>query len=138
MSLPIKPGDIITNDELMSIFACAPRGGMRKSKTTNSLILISDKVGDNPYVDTGLRYTGMGKSGDQDINYRQNRTLATSRNTSIEIHFFEVNDACLYEYIGQVELADDPYRETQKGEDGIDRKVWIFPLRIKKEQNDSI
>lgn len=28
-----------------------------------------------------------------------------------------------------IELVDKPYIDIQPGEDGIDRKVWIFPVR---------
>lgn len=34
-----------------------------------------------------------------------------------------------YIYCGRIELVDKPYTETQPGEDGIDRKVWMFPIR---------
>ena len=34
-----------------------------------------------------------------------------------------------YTYCGRIELADKLYTETQPGEDGIDRLVWMFPIR---------
>ena len=33
-----------------------------------------------------------------------------------------------YTYHGIVSLTDRPYQEVQKGEDGVPRKVWMFPL----------
>lgn len=36
-----------------------------------------------------------------------------------------------YIYRGIVSLADKPYQETQKGEDGVPRKVWMFPVRLR-------
>jgi 5-methylcytosine-specific restriction protein A len=38
----IKKGDILTNKELMDYFKISNSGGMRRSKLTNSLVLISD------------------------------------------------------------------------------------------------
>ena len=34
-----------------------------------------------------------------------------------------------YTYCGHVELVGAPYTETQPGEDGVDRLVWMFPIR---------
>lgn len=45
-----------------------------------------------------------------------------------------------YVYCGRIELVDKPYTETQPGEDGSPRKVWMFPIRpvpdndVKKSQ----
>lgn len=38
-------------------------------------------------------------------------------------------DAGEYVYCGRIELVDKPYTETQPGEDGAPRKVWMFPIR---------
>ena len=38
-------------------------------------------------------------------------------------------DACEYIYCGRIELVDNSYTEIQPGEDGVDRKVWMFPIR---------
>ena len=38
-------------------------------------------------------------------------------------------DAGEYVYCGRIELVDKPYTETQPGEDGTPRKVWMFPIR---------
>ncbi len=71
----------------------------------------------------------MGKNGDQDINWAQNATLARSRHNGVDVHLFEVIDAGEYIYCGRIELVDKPYTETQPGEDGNPRKVWMFPIR---------
>ena len=71
----------------------------------------------------------MGKNGDQNINWAQNATLATWGKNDVDIHLFEVIDAGEYIYCGRVELVDKPYIDIQPGEDGIDRNVWIFPIR---------
>lgn len=76
-----------------------------------------------------LHYTGMGKSGDQDIHWAQNATLAACGQSDVDIHLFEVINSGEYIYCGRIELVDEPYIDIQPGEDGIDRKVWMFPIR---------
>ena len=34
-----------------------------------------------------------------------------------------------YTYCGRIELVSTPYTETQPGEDGAPRLVWMFPIR---------
>lgn len=71
----------------------------------------------------------MGKSGDQDINWAQNATLAESDFNEVDVHLFEVIDAGEYIYCGRVKLVSKPYTDVQPGEDGNDRKVWMFPIK---------
>ena len=40
-----------------------------------------------------LHYTGMGKNGDQNINWAQNATLAACGRNGVDVHLFEVMDA---------------------------------------------
>ena len=75
-----------------------------------------------------LHYTGMGLSGDQDINYMQNRTLNESEYNGVDVHLFEVMTPSEYTYCGRVELVAEPYTEVQKDQSGIDRIVWMFPV----------
>lgn len=105
---------------------------MRRSKTTNTLVIVSDYtkgIYHDKWIGGVLHYTGMGKTGDQDINWAQNATLAASGRNDIDVHLFEVINAGEYIYCGRIELVDKPYIDIQPGEDGIDRKVWIFPIR---------
>lgn len=126
-------GEEVSNSQIINEFKCANMGGMRRSKITNSLIVISDHTKDL-YEDKWdrdiLHYTGMGKSGDQKIDFAQNRTLAQSNENGIGVHLFEVFEATKYIYRGEVKLAEEPYQEKQKGEDGVERLVWIFPLKL--------
>lgn len=129
----LELGQAITNDELRTIFICGNMGGMRRSKTTNSLVIISDHTKglyeDKWFGDT-LHYTGMGKKGDQDINASQNRTLNESNTNGVDVFLFEVFEANKYIYRGQVKLSETPYQEKQKDEDGILRNVWVFPVKV--------
>ena len=125
-------GQILKNTDLVEKFKCGNMGGMRRSKTTNTLVLVSDYTKGlyhDKWIGGVLHYTGMGKNGDQDINWAQNATLAKSGDNGVDIHLFEVIDAGEYIYCGRIELVDKPYTETQPGEDGNSRKVWMFPIR---------
>ena len=97
----LELGQAITNDELRTIFICGNMGGMRRSKTTNSLVIISDHTKglyeDKWFGDT-LHYTGMGKKGDQDINASQNRTLNESNTNGVDVFLFEVFESNKYIY----------------------------------------
>lgn len=127
----LTKGDVLTNDEVCAFFACAPQGGMRKSNSTNSLVLINDSesIYKDSWKDGICYYTGMGLEGDQDFYYRQNYTLYNSRYSSVKIYLFE-RAYSRYTYIGRVELADEPYYSRQKDACGIERRVCIFPLKI--------
>lgn len=132
MTRPLAINEAVNNQQLCEVFLCAPQGGMRKSNRTNTLTLISDKTKlyDDKVVDDIYHYTGMGQSGDQKMS-GQNLTLAESDRNGVEIHFFEVMKPREYTYRGQVELAGEPYQDQQKDQDGRQRLVWIFPLRLK-------
>ncbi len=128
----LKIGQILKNDDVVHTFKCGNMGGMRRSRTTNTLVLVSDYTKGlyhDKWIGGVLHYTGMGKSGDQDINRSQNATLAECGRNSIDVHLFEVIDAGEYIYCGRIELVDKPYTEIQPGEDGINRRVWMFPIR---------
>lgn len=129
----LKLGQAITNDELRTIFVCGNMGGMRRSRTTNTLVIISDHTKglyeDKWFGDT-LHYTGMGKKGDQDINASQNRTLNESNTNGVDVFLFEVFEGNRYIYRGQVQLSEKPYQEKQKDEDGRLRNVWVFPVKV--------
>ncbi len=125
-------GDIITNDQMRTEYKIGNMGGMRKSNTYNCLVLISDHTKglyeDKWYGDV-LHYTGMGKSGDQVLQGNQNGTLYNSRTNGVELHLFEVLDAGEYTYRGVANLVAEPYQEEQPDENGLTRKVWMFPIK---------
>ena len=128
----LKIGEVLKNSDLVEKFKCGNMGGMRRSKTTNTLVIVSDYtkgIYHDKWIGGVLHYTGMGKSGDQDIDWAQNATLAECGHNGVDVHLFEVIDAGEYVYCGRIELVDKPYTETQPGEDGIPRKVWMFPIR---------
>ncbi len=125
-------GQEISNSELVSIFHCGNMGSMRRSRGTNTLVLVADYtkgIYHDKWISGVLHYTGMGKNGDQSTSDSQNSTLANSNTNGVDVHLFEVMDEGRYTYCGRIELVDKPYTETQPGEDGVDRIVWMFPIR---------
>jgi len=130
--LPL-PGSVLTNSQLRATFKCSSQGGMRRSRRTNTLIIISDHtkgIYDDNWIDNILNYTGMGLRGDQNLKFAQNKTLAQSNSNGVNVHIFEVFEKSKYVYMGQAELADEPYQERQQDIDGNERSVWMFPLRL--------
>ncbi len=131
-------GNAYKNEDIMRIFLVSGQGGMRKSNRANSLILFALHNTGNPYEDKWddqgvMHYTGMGLSGDQSIDYAQNRTLAESRTNGIDVHLFESYEPKEYIYRGQVQLVGEPYYERQKDEAGNGRQVVKFPLRLSQQ-----
>lgn len=125
-------GQVITNNELRQIFSCGMMGGMRRSKATNTLVIVSDHTKglyeDKWYGDV-LHYTGMGKKGDQDKNAAQNKTLNESNHNGVAVFLFEVFEENNYIYRGPVRLVDSPYQQKQTDDEGVLRNVWIFPVQ---------
>lgn len=129
----IKPGATLSNDQIMGIFGCGKQGGMRRSRTTDTLVLITDKL-KGTYKDRWegdiLHYTGMGLIGDQYLFGSQNRTLNDSQTNGVGLFLFEVFEKRKYYYHGRVKLAGKPYQEVQLDRKGNLRNVWIFPLTL--------
>ena len=116
---PFVVGSTVTHPEICTAFQCGNMGGMRRSKRTNTLIIISDHTkalyDDKWYGDT-LHYTGEGKRGDQTLT-KNNRTLNESDHNGVEVHLFEVLHPTQYIYHGVVSLAGKPYQEDAQGLD---------------------
>ena len=102
----LKIGQILKNADVVDTFKCGNMGGMRRSKTTNTLVIVSDYtkgIYHDKWIGGVLHYTGMGKNGDQDINWSQNATLAACGYNGVDVHLFEVMDAAEYVYFGRSE-----------------------------------
>lgn len=131
-------GQVLTNDEICKYFKCAPRGGMRRSLKTNSLILISDHtrgIYKDRWEDNILHYTGMGLMGNQSLSFAQNKTLLESDKNGVNLFLFEAFESGKFIYQGKVKLGGSPYQEKQPDEDGNMRVVWIFPLQLIEYDN---
>ena len=80
---------------------------MRKSKKTNTLVLVSNHVKsiyDDKWIGDVLNSTGMGTKGDQSLNYMQNPTLNESDTNGVKVHLFEILEEKKYFYQRQVKL----------------------------------
>jgi 5-methylcytosine-specific restriction protein A len=132
----LKPGKVIDNEQLCEIFGCSTQGGMRRSHTTNTLVIVSNHIKsiyDDRWVGDIFHYTGMGTQGDQGLDFAQNKTLAESNDNGVSVHLFEVFVATEYTYMGPVQLFNSPYFETQPDEDGQPREACVFPLKLINE-----
>ncbi|MCU7766941.1 HNH endonuclease [Priestia megaterium] len=104
----LQPSDVLTNQELMSIFKCAMAGGMRYSHRTNALVLISDhtkSLYDDRWISNVFHYTGMGQAGPQSLDYSQNKKLYHSTHTNVMVCLFEVFTQNQYVFQGEVYLS---------------------------------
>lgn len=133
MGIKLNKGDVINNEELTQIFKCSTQGGMRRSHKTNTLVLVSNHVKSiysDRWYGKELHYTGMGSTGDQTLG-AQNKTLHESNFNGVEVHLFEVFELREYTYQGIVIYNGKGYQEKQTDVDGNERKVWMFPLKLK-------
>jgi len=129
----LTQNQIIDNDTLVDIFKCSPQGGMRRSRQTGTLVIVSNHIKslyDDRWIDGILHYTGMGREGNQDFSETQNKTVFESDTNGIEIHYFEVFQDKEYTYVGQMILADKPYMENQLDDNNANRLVCVFPLKL--------
>lgn len=134
----LRIGQVLKNADIVEVFKCGNMGGMRRSRKTNTLVIVSDYTKGlyhDKWIGGVLHYTGMGKSGDQDINWAQNKTLAECDTNGVDVHLFEVIDMGEYIYCGRIELVGKPYTDKQPGDDGKERQVWMFPIRPVPDNN---
>ena len=126
-------GNIYSNSEIANTFKCSSMGGMRRSKETNSLVLIAkhnNPLYDDQWTDDGiLNYTGLGTENDQSISYAQNKTLVIAEKEGIKVYLFESYKDNEYYYDGQVKLIGAPYQSEETDINGKIRKVIKFPLK---------
>lgn len=61
----LKIGQILKNADVVDTFKCGNMGGMRRSRTTNTLVIVSDYtkgIYHDKWIGGVLHYTGMGKN----------------------------------------------------------------------------
>lgn len=130
-------GKEYTNQEIVDIFVFSPQGGMRRSLSKHALVLFTDHTGKSVYEDkwskNSLHYTGMGLEGNQDLDEKQNKTLANSESNFIRLYLFETHEPKKHTYAGQVELVDNPYTLPEKDKNGLERQVYKFPIKFIQE-----
>jgi hypothetical protein len=128
----IRPGMAINNDDLVHAFAVGNAGGMRWSSTHGCLVIIVDHTKvlyDDRWIKDILYYTGMGTRGDQTLK-GQNLRLYQQPTTGIDVYLFEVIEPNQYVYAGLVDVCGSVETEEQPDDDGSQRKVFVFPLKL--------
>ncbi len=132
--LPVRPGDVIGNERLREIFRCSSQGAMRRSLNTNSVVLVADHTRpacSDQWIGKSFHFTGMGLTGEPGLSFNQNKTLCEAKEKGTRLCLFEVFEEGAYTYIGEVELALNPYLSRQTDRENTVRDVTVFPLLLK-------
>jgi 5-methylcytosine-specific restriction protein A len=85
----MKPGEVINNSTLRKTFSVGNMGGMRRSRSNNLLVIVSDHTKalyDDYWEGNVLHYTGMGLKGPQKLAFSQNRTLSEAQTSGVAVH----------------------------------------------------
>lgn len=134
IEIPVRPGDVIDNTTLVTIFRCSSQGAMRRSVGTGSLVLIADHTRsacEEKWTGNIFHFTGRGIYGERGSSFYQNKTLFESKETGTRLFFFEVFKEGDYTYMGEAELADNPYLSRQTGRDNTVHDVTVYPLKLR-------
>lgn len=135
MDFDLTPNRCFSNQELMDTFGVANSGGMRRSIKNNVLLLIhntTDAIYKDRWEGNVFYYTGMGLTGDQSMDFGQNKTLANSNTNGVRVLLFEKSKENAYRYVAEACLSGKPFYEKQKDNNDNLSQVIIFPLGIKK------
>lgn len=125
-------GKKYSNSEIKEAFKCSLMAGMNRSLETNTLVLMAKHnkpIYDDQWEGDIFNYTGIGKNGDQRLDYKQNKTLYESSKTGVRLFLFESYLDGEYIFVGEVKLVNEPFFVDENGEDGNIRKVLKFPLK---------
>ncbi|WP_312471226.1 HNH endonuclease [Neobacillus sp.] len=131
-------GDTLTHEEIADIFKNNKQKGVKYSKETNTLVIISNHVEsiyNDRWVEGEFHYTGMGVDGNQKIE-RENKRIAKSKEEGIEVYLFEIFESKKCTFMGQIELVSEPYQEEQNDFNGNERLVWMFPFKSLEKQTE--
>ncbi len=124
------PGDVLTNRHLMDFFRVGNMRGIRISKTTGAVLVISsvsNALYKDRWQDSVFEYTGEGRYGDQDMT-GGNLAIADSPRSGAPLLLFFKRATNAYEFQGEVRLMGEPRAEQQEDEHGLVRRVWVFAL----------
>lgn len=129
----LRIGDILSRDQLMSLFKISGQSGIMKTNTLNCLVLTTSEdngVYEDGVIENGLiMYTGEGQIGDQTIT-KNNKSIYNSKENHTPMYLFSKDKKRKYIFEGEVQLYDKPYQEKEKDINGNDRLVWKFPLQV--------
>ena len=126
-------GQVYTNDEIVEAFGCSSEGGMRRAYKTNTLVIFAlhhKSLYTDGWNNDIMHYTGMGRYGNQKVDFAQNKTLAESNTNGVTVHLFEGFKDKEYIYDGIVKLAGDYYTDKELDADSDMRDVIKFPIKL--------
>lgn len=132
-------GKEYSNTDIVEMFKVGSLGAMRRSHSSNALVLISYHDGNNRiyndyWKEDILYFTGCGQLGDQELK-GQNKTLAESNKNGVIVYLFEMFYSGKYQYRGIAKLSAEPFTEEECDRDGVPRVVWKFPLKLINEKD---
>ena len=126
--LNLKPGQVVTNRQLMDLFQCACEGGIRYSSGTDTIVLVNNLV-KNLYPvewkDGKLLFVGQ-KEKSSGMT-RLNKRLIQFLNEKKDVYLFESREAGKYEYKGKIYGSGEPRLEMMPDSGGL---RWVFPLEL--------
>ena len=131
----IRLGTELSSQELNDTFKGQQQGGMRYSKATSSLVLVTDRkklsgtsIYGDEWIDDVLHYRGTGQRGNQSLDFAGNAKLMHAQRDHTGVFLVERTKHARYRYLGRVKLTGDPYRRNEPDADDRMRLVWVFPL----------
>lgn len=128
----LQPGDVLDNEGLMRTFQCGISGGMRRSKRTNALVVVSDPFKAtyrDVWREDTFHYTGMGLTGPQSLAFAQNKTVHEHPRNGVTLYLFEVHEPKRYTFTGRVQCTGPAYAQKQEDSTGALRTVCVFPFQ---------
>ena len=126
-----KIDSVVSFKDICGIVPMTQGGAGMPYSVDKKILFIISKHGslyEDEWQDDVLHYTGWGQEGDQTLT-RGNEKLAESNTNGYEVHLFEAIDG-VYKYRGPVKLVDEPYQKNMPDRNGMDRKVWVFPVKL--------
>ena len=142
-------GQVLTEKEVHSTFECQTTFGIRMSKKNNLFVIMSGsakkKIYDDVWEGDTLYYNGTdinsGSESSQTLEKGKGNNNSQLRQvwfepevTRPQIFLFVKHESNKCIFKGEVTLKKEPYMASRH--DDPSRKVWIFPLQLKKLDRD--
>ena len=124
----LQIGDILTKDELLSLFKISEMSRIMKSNKTYSLVLILSYNDIYEEAVSGkIIYTGTQKLEGNSL------ALANSNENKLPIYLFLKDDKFIFHFKGTFILDGNPFKDFEKNE-----YVYKFPLKLLNKNEDLV
>lgn len=131
----LEIGKTYDNLTISKVFGCGMQGGIRKSQTTNTLVIFlnhTNALYEDIWIDNNIiLYKGITQSKENLLGNNLNKALYESKQNGVSVHLFESFICGEYLYRGQVELINTPELSVKEEQLSENTKIYIFPLRLK-------